>query len=75
MITVVLQFKLKFLMLVALTISHLLMHAALILLDYRYLCLLLVRNSNKISKNHMSWSFSSVETGVPGEKRLQAKKT
>jgi hypothetical protein len=60
-------------MLVALAISHLLMPAALTLLDYHYLCLWLVRNINKNSKNHINLSFSFVETGVPGEKPLQAK--
>jgi hypothetical protein len=57
-------------MLVALAISHLLMPAALSLQDYHYLCLWLVRN---INKNPIDLSFSLVETGVPGEKPLQAK--
>jgi hypothetical protein len=60
-------------MLVALAISHLLMPAALTLLDYQYLYLWLVRNINKNNKNHINLSFSLVETGVPGEKPLQAK--
>jgi len=57
-------------MLIALAISHLLMPAALTLQDYHYLCLWLVRN---INKNPINMSFSLVETGVPGEKPLQAK--
>jgi hypothetical protein len=57
-------------MLVALAISHLLMPAALTLQDYHYLCLWLVRN---INKNSINMSFSLVETGVLGEKPLQAK--
>jgi len=57
-------------MLVALAISHLLMPAALTLQDYHYLCLWLVRN---INKNPINMSFTLVETGVPGEKPLQAK--
>ncbi len=46
------------------------MPAALTLQDYHYLCLWLVRN---INKNPINMSFSLVETGVPGEKPLQAK--
>jgi hypothetical protein len=57
-------------MLVALAISHLPMPSALTLQAYHYLCLWLVRN---INKNPISLSFSLVETGVPGEKPLQAK--
>ena len=53
-------------MFVALAISHLLMPAALTLQDYHYLCLWLVRNP-------INMYFSLVETGVPGEKPLQAK--
>jgi hypothetical protein len=68
-----LNFKFEFLMLVALAISHLLMPAALKLLDYHYLCLWLVRNINRNNKNCINLSFSLVEIGVPGEKPLQAK--
>jgi hypothetical protein len=57
-------------MLVALAISHLLMPAALTLQDYHHLCLWLVRN---INTNPINMYFSLVETGVPGEKPLQAK--
>jgi hypothetical protein len=45
-------------MLVALVISHLLMPAALTLLDNHYLCLWLVRNINKDNKNRINLSFS-----------------
>ena len=57
-------------MLVALAISHWLMPSALTLQNYHYLCLWLVRN---INKNPINLYFSLVETGVPGEKPLQAK--
>jgi len=60
-------------MLVALAISHLLMPEALTLQDYHHLCLWLVRNINKNNNNPINLSFSLVETGVPGEKPLQAK--
>ena len=60
-------------MLVALAISHLLIPEALTLQDYHHLCLWLVRNINKNSKNPINLSFSLVETRVPGEKPPQAK--
>ncbi len=60
-------------MLVALTISHLLMPAALTLQDYHHLCLWLVKNINKNNENRINLSFSLVETEVPKEKPLQAK--
>ncbi len=45
-------------MLVALVISHLLMPAALTLLDNHYLCLWLVKNINKDNKNRTKLWFS-----------------
>jgi hypothetical protein len=60
-------------MLVALAICHLLMPEALTLLDYHYLCPWLVRNINKNNNNPINLYFRLVETGVPGEKPLQAK--
>jgi hypothetical protein len=55
-----LNVKFKFLMLVALAISHLLMPAALTLPDYHYLCLWLVGNFNKNNKNRINLSFGLV---------------
>jgi hypothetical protein len=64
------KFLILVLMLIALAISHLLMPAALTLQDYHHLCLWLVRN---INTNPINMYFGLVETGVPGEKPLQAK--
>ncbi len=68
------KFNLIFEMLVTLAINHLLMQAALTLLDYKYLCRWCAKSKNKIfkSKYPINWSISSVETSVPGERPIQA---
>jgi hypothetical protein len=58
-------------MLVALAISHLLMPAALTLLPMPIACQEHLKGKN--NSNCINLSLSVVETGVPGEKPLQAK--